>query len=129
MISAQGPLTWSLGPSVKTFAFVVAALTLTGCAQRAYVPLSACAEPMDFAQMTYRQLAAVLEARELSVRECAGHDNGCSIVLQRQYGQEIVVVVAPVVGIANGECTYASDTQTYFHFDSAGNLISANRGI
>ena len=118
---------------MRTFGILLVTILLTGCGQyRKLEPLSVCEQGYVLSELSSVEWSALRQAHELALPQCKKSEFGCSIGIAKfaRPGVAITVIVHPVAEVRrNGECIYASDTQTYYSFDAEAKFLNAKRGV
>ena len=101
---------------------------LCGCGQVEIEPLSTCPQPYLEHDIDALQTSILKDVSNRATEGCANRPYGCSISVPRKTKEGYRVAVFPVAEQTNGQCSYASDTQTYYHYDANGRFLSKSEG-
>ena len=111
--------------------FLSVFLLIAGCTRDAdFPPLSNCQQPYDFNSLSEIEFSVLRETRNRAAKECAATAHGCSMGLsQMNRPGKIVAIVVPVAASNTDGCSYAADSQTYYHYSSSGKFIESKAGM
>lgn len=101
---------------------------LCGCGQVEIEPLSSCPPPHLEYDIDRSQTNILKDVSKRAAEGCAARPYGCSIFVPRKTKDGYLASVFPVAEQIDRECSYASDTQTYYHYDANGRFLSKSEG-